>query len=1025
MYVSYICINVNLNMNNIVMMCMLKVKREAITNGVQGEMKKARNKVGILFILASLVAVCIAVSVLAQPTTPLMFFGGVYYDTGLPVNNPDVTITNLNTSEVFCVETSEGSNYFQVATSPANVRAGNMLRFSCYGNGYMIEFTRGVTQEELNRGVLIVNLTLKKAQLAQFFDTGSSTKPYPSISGLHNGTITPKVTVRNVSTLYTYPCPGTGGHSEYVAFFNATTGVEIANGTWNGYGGDDWRNLSLPGFTMYADQIYKYSMRTGSYPQIIHKQAFTNEYGTINCTGFIDANGHSHVERIPAIRLEGDFVPAKVEYSNPKTAFSSYYEPINITVDADVPSYSVPITKAVAVNWEGIQRAIDVSRKEKGAIKENGFLILDYGNESDIVAPYVHMKDNRCPIFVTADTMLHLYYIQFSAILKDLEEREFFDELVGLSNAMLEQSKTDYLTFDDPALKEAARRNVAYFAVALELLQTQTDGYNGSEKITVIDFTVPDYVKEEVEKEIVQIKEHAGFKPGAVFNTDPNCTCDSPCCYCNDYSQYVPRGHYAQSEKLKRYFKAMMWYGQMTFLLKGCNGDDALISGQDANTSTIQAALIASELPEVRIGVKPAVEVWNRIYAVTAFFVGYADDLTPYEYANALDNVFGSSFNASDLSDETKLLALKTELAKMRSPAIYGGSGDSFKTKGMRVMGQRFVPDSYVFPHLVSPAVGKYVGNGTPFTLCEAEATRCLPRGLDVMDVLGSGQADTILIAEGDTEYEGTNTSYEIQLNTLKAEFADVNSTEWNTNLYWGGLYALKPLLTEFGVGYPSFMQTEAWQKKELQTSLASWTELRHDTARYARQNYTPPFGKTNEEGYVEPVPEFYARLLALTQMTEKGLANLYALNATDKTRLQDMARILERLITISVDELEDKKLSEDDYKYIIDFGETLNSTIGANNEGTTVVADVYSDSSTGQVLEEGVGYVKMVVVAYRIPGDDTGDDEIYGCMGPVFSYYEFTREDRLTDAAWKEMLTTDPPDEPEWVKGLYVSKEK
>ena len=66
------------------------------------------------------------------------------------------------------------------------------------------------------------------------FDTGLGT--YPSIMGTHNGTITPNQTII-VSKLYTYPCTGTGGHTESVAFYNATTGEEIVNGTWNGYQG--------------------------------------------------------------------------------------------------------------------------------------------------------------------------------------------------------------------------------------------------------------------------------------------------------------------------------------------------------------------------------------------------------------------------------------------------------------------------------------------------------------------------------------------------------------------------------------------------------------------------------------------------------------------------------------------------------------------------------------------------------------------------------------------------------------------
>jgi hypothetical protein len=493
--------------------------------------------------------------------------------------------------------------------------------------------------------------------------------------------------------------------------------------------------------------------------------------------------------------------------------FSYYYQPINITVNASVPSYPLPLNLSTVSNIEDITAKLGLNKTEEELLKTNGFVILDYGQKDDIVAPYKDMKERGIPIFVTTDTLLHLYHIQFNEILKGIEEREFFDALVDMSNAMLEQSVKDYETFDDAELKESARRNVAYFAVALKLLQTPTEGYNGSEDIKVINFSIPDYVIEDVDKEIANITQHEGFHPSAIFNSNPNCICDYPCCYCEDYSQYVPRGHYTRSEQLKRYFNAMMWYGRIAFMLKGCNGDDALISERDANLSTMQAALIASELPDVTVNNSTAQEIWDRIYSVTAFFVGTADDLTPYEYRDAQNIVFGTAYNASDLSDENKLLELKVELAKLRSPEIYGGSGVCVvyppiteaklyvclnKTKGMRFMGQRFVPDSYMFQQLVSPAVGIYVGNGTPFTMCYTDAgpARCFPRGLDIMSVLGSERAGDILIEDGDTEYAGLNlnTSYEKQLNELKSKFTAFNSADWNRNLYWSWLYTLKPL---------------------------------------------------------------------------------------------------------------------------------------------------------------------------------------------------------------------------------------
>jgi uncharacterized repeat protein (TIGR01451 family) len=144
----------------------------------------------------------------------------------------------------------------------------------------------------------------EELELELEFDTGNGT--YPSIMGTHNGTITPNVTIYNVSMLYTYPCAGTGGHSEYVAFYNSTTEVEITNGTWNGYqGAGDYHYIEFDvPFTLQANETYNYTLSTGSYPQIHHTPALPTANGWINCTKFTDANGKEYTDWIPAIKLE-------------------------------------------------------------------------------------------------------------------------------------------------------------------------------------------------------------------------------------------------------------------------------------------------------------------------------------------------------------------------------------------------------------------------------------------------------------------------------------------------------------------------------------------------------------------------------------------------------------------------------------------------------------------------------------------------------------------------------------------------
>ena len=151
--------------------------------------------------------------------------------------------------------------------------------------------------------MFVTNAFLKVTYLSnKTFDTGPSKKPYPSISGIHEGTILLNHTI-TVNKLYTYPCPGTGGHTEYVEIYNESG--TIAEENWTGYaGGAEYHNITFPQeFKLYAGEKYNYTIITGSYPQIIHEQNLTTSNGYISCYSFVDANGFVHEDWIPAIRL--------------------------------------------------------------------------------------------------------------------------------------------------------------------------------------------------------------------------------------------------------------------------------------------------------------------------------------------------------------------------------------------------------------------------------------------------------------------------------------------------------------------------------------------------------------------------------------------------------------------------------------------------------------------------------------------------------------------------------------------------
>lgn len=734
--------------------------------------------------------------------------------------------------------------------------------------------------------------------------------------------------------------------------------------------------------------------------------------------------------------------------------FAAHYELDSQPIVPAAPQYALPLDLTSVVNLAHVESTLQLTAEQEALLQQNGFVVVP-GRGDDIMASYHLMKEAGIPNFITADTMLHLYHVAFASILKSIEQRELAPALAELTKAMLDRAVDDHARAPDGDVKEAARRNVAYFGVALSLLQTategpdeQTDSFGNPILMPELDFVLPDYVMEDVTAELDAIDKMDAFKTSAIFDSAGG-SCPGPCSYCEDYSQYRPRGYYTSSDMLRRYFKTMMWYGRMAFFLKG--GDEAacakagapFVMEADAKTATIQAALIAAEMPDVEVGDGTAQDAWSRIYAITSFFVGAADDLSPYQYLDAIRNVFGSQFEASALTDDAKLLDLKAELARLPNPQIYGGTGectvappvseDSLyqcldNSKGMRFMGQRFLPDAQIMQSAVFPSVGPYVGDGRPFTLKQTGVGlgRTFSRGLDIMAVLGSQRAYDILAAEGDTQYGTGGVSYDEILAKMKQRFAEVTPSGWTKNLYWSWLYMLPPLLQPPIEGLPTFMQTPAWQDRELQSALASWTELRHDTILYAKQVAVPgglgaPPPPPPLRGYVEPVPELYARMLANLQMIEDGLKALDAMPQGDSIfALNSLKGVLGHLTEISRKELAGEELNQIDYDFITDFQRSMSVGFDPDVAKTTLVADVLTDGNEPQeVLEEGTGYVDLIVVAYKLP-----DGRIVAGVGPLLSYYEFKQPlaQRLTDEAWRDMLAQgQAPERPRWVESFFA----
>jgi len=116
----------------------------------------------------------------AQPSSPFLVYGYVFYENSSECSNPHVNITNLNTSEEWQAETSPTSNYYQlVLRHGIDIVTGETLQLDVRSpdgsQSKIVEFK--VAPEEVNKGGRFdSNITLPVPNLQTWYLT-SEAKP--------------------------------------------------------------------------------------------------------------------------------------------------------------------------------------------------------------------------------------------------------------------------------------------------------------------------------------------------------------------------------------------------------------------------------------------------------------------------------------------------------------------------------------------------------------------------------------------------------------------------------------------------------------------------------------------------------------------------------------------------------------------------------------------------------------------------------------------------------------------------------
>ena len=668
------------------------------------------------------------------------------------------------------------------------------------------------------------------------------------------------------------------------------------------------------------------------------------------------------------------------------------------------PADTLGYDPLAAGHMDLIRQKLELTAAEEAKLKETGFVVSERLHYPTPAWAFHDTFYKDLPLLITADSVLHAMHRSFDEILKTLES----NVLYGRVDAFLKKTHLAAGTVPAPGpAGEAARDVDVFFAVARSLLAGETvptlAGGDADEAVGTLLAAV-------AEQRLMTVELFG--KPRI-----------------EDFSQFEPRGHYEETEQLKRYFKAMMWLGRIDLRFREF---DEMTGEPLWNDRQIRASWVI----HAAVQAAGTYDGWKGVSDVIGALVGDADsmDLTAYQSFVGDAKIGG----AADLDGDLASIHALLEEGRYGNQLICSHylSTNPLSSEvtplpiAFTVMGQRFIVDSYVFSNVVYDRI---VHDGQ-------KVLRAMPSPLDAMFVLGANQALPLLQSELETyPYAGS-------LMAMRYLVDQYDDTFWTKNVYNLWLSAIRSLdaLPE-GEGLPTSMKTDAWAKKALNSQLASWAELRHDTLLYAKQSYTGGISCEYPDGYVEPYPALYAHLGAAAKRIDAVVGGLGDLDAGTKSMLtawlDAWTTVMPALEGMATAELAETPFTAEQEAMFKSWIKTPDEGVCGGpsftgwypklffnemnaEEADPTIADVHTNPNEdgplapARVLHVGTGESHLMVFTRNT----CEGSRAY--VGPVTSYYEVTVEglDRMTDSEWATQLQKGAPPRPEWT-GEFVVK--
>jgi hypothetical protein len=666
-------------------------------------------------------------------------------------------------------------------------------------------------------------------------------------------------------------------------------------------------------------------------------------------------------------------------------------------------SAKLPYDPAAAAGLDAVQRSsFALNAAEQAVLGARGFVVSERTRFPTFVDGYKTIYAADLPVYVSADSILNAVHRSYDRILSAVEE----SALTAALDQMLAGMRASLAPGGHVTLDTQTRTDLdVYLAVASALLAGKAP------------HTIDAANQGTADALVTKVRAHAGTETVTLFGTARD----------EDFSQYVPRGHYTRSEALTNYFLATMWLGRVDLRILETQSDGSVLfrRRQLEDAIALRAVMDTS-----------ARDAFGRIDAAVSAFVGDADSMT-FDGLEALMTDLGVTDVAglagkSDQAITDAIVNGGYGAQKIASRLIVNGtSGTLPLDRAFAVLPQRYALDSHVFSNVVYDRVNR----GAPL--------RMMPDPLDVaFAALRNDQAGALLASEL------TTYRYAPDLHLMRVLAEAQGDAWWSKNLYNDWLSALRTLspgkavATPLSIGMPSVTGTEAWGRRLLSTQLASWAELRHDTILYVKPSYTSGASCSYPDAYVDPYPELFDALITYAHRGST-LVDALLLPASERPRYADyftrLASVAQTLGDMARDQRTGNPITPAHLAFVNRavtkepicgtfmvggwYADLLFDSAQAADFDPTI-ADVHTQPTdevgnpVGKVLHVGTGMPRTMVVT--VDGCDGGAKTYVGLAS---AYFEKTTQsfERLSDEPWSKALLGATPADVAWMKDLVV----